>query len=394
MSTACRSRNPLAAPPALLALVFLFSGCVMLQPRSKDTSSAAKVLEGASLRRFTVEECGAGSLSVVLNYLGDPVSQEELQVELPKAGNGGVLSIDLLLAARRRGFDAELLEGSFEALDTFLSDDLPVILILKMLDAPGSGRDLFHYVVVDGFDPEQELVRVQFGDGAGRWVRPKRLERPWTGAGHAMISIRPLDPGKSDEGARELRYAVGLESSGRIGEAAALYRHLIEQQPNSAILWTNLGNAESKLGASQEAEDAYRRALQISPDYRDALNNLASLLLNQGRLVEAEALARRAVEVAGPDPHYSLDTLGRVLRLQGACHEAAGVFRQALRVAPSEMSETSWIYLGLGLTLRDCGDEPGAKRNLLEVLDRQDSPEALLAAEAALLRLDQTRNER
>ena len=105
-----------------------------------------------SLRPFTVRECGAGSLAAVLALLGEPVSPAELDAELPKAANGGVLSLDMVLAARARGFTAELVKGSGELVARLIAEGLPAILILRMVDAPGAKRDLYHYVVADWLD--------------------------------------------------------------------------------------------------------------------------------------------------------------------------------------------------------------------------------------------------
>jgi Tfp pilus assembly protein PilF len=80
-----------------------------------------------------------------------------------------------------------------------------------------------------------------------------------------------------------------------------------------------------------EAERAYRRALALSAEDRDALNNLAWLLLEEGRsLEEAETLAAKAAAQPGPDRPLALDTLGRVQLARGRCDEATSTFVEAL----------------------------------------------------------------
>ena len=56
---------------------------------------------------------------------------------------------------------------------------------------------------------------------------------------------------------------------------------------NSALAWTNLGNAETALGRRPAAEEAFRKALELDPDSADALNNLAWLLFEDKRIDEA-----------------------------------------------------------------------------------------------------------
>src|SRR6185295_11718975 len=60
---------------------------------------------------FAEDRCGAGSLALVLSARGASHSPEELEASLPDVDGRGVLSVDMLLAARARGFDAALLAG-------------------------------------------------------------------------------------------------------------------------------------------------------------------------------------------------------------------------------------------------------------------------------------------
>ncbi len=280
------------------------------------------------VRSFGEDLCGPGSLAVVLNTLGDPVTPEELDQALPKARGGGVLSVDLLLAARRRGFDAGLVAGSAAVIRTEVLAGRPSILMLRLLDLPGVLKDVFHYVVGDGLDTERGLFRFQFGDGTVRWATLPSLEKSWAAAGHALLLVRP-----KPVTLLELHRAVGLEEAGRLDEAEALYRSVLAVRPDWALAWTDLGNAQVKRGLSAEAEKAYREALRIAPESDDALNNLACLLLQEGsRLEEAEALAQRAAAVPGPDRHEALDTLGRVQLARRHCGEAAVTFGEALAV--------------------------------------------------------------
>jgi len=93
----------------------------------------------------------------------------------------------------------------------------------------------------------------------------------------------------------------------------------------------DLGNVVADRGRRADAEAAYRRALAIDRDDRDALNNLAWLLLESGaRLDEAEDLAARAATPPGPDRSRAQDTLGRIQLRRGRCQDAERVFREAL----------------------------------------------------------------
>jgi tetratricopeptide (TPR) repeat protein len=319
---------------ALLALLWA-AGCVSLAPRSRTPSPEARVVPGMPLATFDEDRCGAGSLALVLSAHGETHAAGELEALLPEVPGRGVLSIDMLLAARARGFDAALATGSAAALRGELSAERPAILMLRLLDAPGARRDVYHYVVADGLDPQRGLFRFQFGDGRARWAPLDSLERSWKPAGHALLVARPRA-----ETDATLARAVGLEREGRHAEAEALYREVLAVRPESVRAWVNLGNVAADQERRADAEAAYRRALALDPADRDGLNNLAWLLLEEGaRLEEAEALAARAAEQPGPERPLALDTLGRVQLARGRCTDAARALGEAL--AADSLAEES-----------------------------------------------------
>src|SRR5438270_815203 len=110
--------------------------------------------------------------------------------------------------------------------------------------------------------------------------------------GHGSSALRRSD---NDVVREALRSAIALEDDGKYAEAAAQYRQIVTAHPDSVVAWTDLGNAESQLGHGTAAEEAFRKALELDPNSRDALNNLAWLLYQQKRLDEAESFARQAV---------------------------------------------------------------------------------------------------
>ena len=302
--------------------------------------------------KWGVESCGAGSLATVLQHYGDSTSMQQWDASLPKT-RGGVLTVDMLIAARQKGFDAQLVTGTPELIANELRGGQPVILMLQVIAGPGQAYDFFHYIVADGIDVERNLIRTQWGDRQARWVSPARLEKPWSGGGHAAILIRPRT--SDDEIRIALRNAIALEDDGKYAEAAARYREILAAHPDSVVAWTDLGNAEEQLGNRAEAETAFRKALAIDATSRDALNNLAWLLYQQKQLDEAESLARKAVAQPGPDSYLVLDTLARVLAAKGSCDEAVRTFQQAIDAVPSSQARArADIEQGLRETRRSC----------------------------------------
>ncbi len=322
----------------LLPSAFLLTSCVYWTPISNTPTPSATVIPNVPMQKWDILTCGAGSLAAVLQHHGDPTTMEQWQETLPKT-RGGVMSIDLVLAARQKGFEASLVTGDPTLIEAELRDGRPVILMLKVIQAPGKGYDFFHYIVIDGYDPMRNIFRTQFGDGKARWATMKRLEPAWKPTKHATILIRPADPL-----VQSLRAAVRLEEEGKLALAAHAYREILDKNPRSTLAWTNLGNAEMRLGRRSAAEDAFRKALELEPESADALNNLAWLLFEEKRIDEAEPLARKAAITKAPDTWMRLDTLARILAARGQCDEAKMTFRQALEAVPeSRTSERAEI---------------------------------------------------
>jgi tetratricopeptide (TPR) repeat protein len=73
----------------------------------------------------------------------------------------------------------------------------------------------------------------------------------------------------------QVNYANSLASAGRFGEAADQFESLLAKMPNEAGLWNNYGFSLFKKGDTEKAIAAFRRALAIKPDFKDAQESLA-----------------------------------------------------------------------------------------------------------------------
>ncbi|WP_043817073.1 tetratricopeptide repeat protein [Rubrivivax gelatinosus] len=97
-----------------------------------------------------------------------------------------------------------------------------------------------------------------------------------------------------------------LERRGRANDSEAAYREALALAPQAAPIWGLLGtllltrkrrlDAEVALtrgGVERLAEGCHRHALELDPDHADATQNLATLLLRQGRWDEGWPLFER-----------------------------------------------------------------------------------------------------
>jgi protein O-mannosyl-transferase len=78
-------------------------------------------------------------------------------------------------------------------------------------------------------------------------------------------------------------------------DEVALYSDEVAKSPNKARPHNNLGDALKKANRFEEARPQFERALELQPDYPDALNNLATIYNSSGRRQEALQLLLRAL---------------------------------------------------------------------------------------------------
>jgi tetratricopeptide (TPR) repeat protein len=151
--------------------------------------------------------------------------------------------------------------------------------------------------------------------------------------------------------------AMELESSPLT--AGALDRSLFERvvsrrraapRPRSAPWFYNQGVVLERQDRLELAMAAYRRAVELNPNYDAAMINLAILLSGAGRFDEAQQIADRAreLDVTNTTAHFIAASLSGHRREWGA---AAVGYREVLRLDPSNVAAlvglgTASAYLG------------------------------------------------
>ncbi|WP_322049292.1 tetratricopeptide repeat protein [Paraburkholderia sp. J67] len=183
--------------------------------------------------------------------------------------------------------------------------------------------------------------------------------------------------------------ALAAHSAGRLDEAQALYRVLIEHDPaqpdalhylgvarhqqgdhrgalglmdralqhapGDAGCWSNRSLAARALGLHGEAAENLREALRLNPGFADAHNNLALTLCDLGDLAGAVRHCRAAL---GLNPAFADArlNLGSVLARLGRYEEAVACYREALAQAANDAA----LHFNLANALRALGDDTTA----------------------------------
>jgi predicted O-linked N-acetylglucosamine transferase (SPINDLY family) len=152
-----------------------------------------------------------------------------------------------------------------------------------------------------------------------------------------------------------LQQAVALHQSGRLDEAAALYKEVLKQAPGHFDAVHLLGVVALQQGRLDEAETRLRSALEIQPANAPANNNLGTTLMRAGRLDEARTAFEKAVK-SKPGDTDALINLGTVLRRLGRPGESVAPLRKAF----AANSKSYAVCEQFGASLLDTGDSRGA----------------------------------
>lgn len=141
-----------------------------------------------------------------------------------------------------------------------------------------------------------------------------------------------------------------LHRDGNLVEAEEIYRKLLQVCPDHPDILHYLGVACHQLGRSEEALTLMRQSLERAPRHGDYHANLAHLLVELDRPAEAEQACRAALELQ-PENLAARNNLGVILKRTGRLEEAEREYRAILARVP---------------------DHSDALCNLVTVLERQD----------------------
>jgi len=107
----------------------------------------------------------------------------------------------------------------------------------------------------------------------------------------AAMDVLATARAKHPKDADLLRTEVNVYlNDGTYEKAETLLKSLTDTDPNNESVWFVLGVTYEKLGKKAEEESAYKRALDIRPDYYDALFNLGAMYFNEGLELEKSCL--------------------------------------------------------------------------------------------------------
>ncbi len=304
----------------LLSGALLAAGCAGWQS-GPPLSDAPVAVHGVPFFPQRQHHCGPAALATVLGAGGVDVQPDELARAVYLPGREGSLQVEMLAAARRRGFMAVQVGPDGDdgpslpaAIVAELQAGRPVLVLQNL------GLEFWpfwHYAVVVGYQPDRDRFVLRSGRERRRLVGRARLATTLERAGDwAVVVLEPGTPPAGLAARRYLQAAADLENTGAHEAALAAFRAAAEAWPDRPSGSLGVANNLYYLGRLDAAEAAYRALLADHPGHAVGVHNLATLLIERGRACEARPVvaavpagdaaplvgtARRLVADACPD---------------------------------------------------------------------------------------------
>ena len=254
-------------------------------------------------------QCGPATLAMALTWSGLAVTPDELKDQVYTPSRKGSLQMAMVGAARRHGKIAYEIRDP-ESIFPEIAAGQPVI-ILQNLGL--SWLPIWHYAVVIGYDVPQQDVILRSGTTKRKVMSYYLFQKTWARSSYWGLMV--LEPNQMPVLAQENTYltaVLGLEKSRHFQGAVTGYLTALTRWPQSLTARMGLGNSYYYLGDLKGAENTFREATEFHPQSAPAFNNLAQVLLEQGRKQEALAAAQKAVALGGPMKSESEKTLREI----------------------------------------------------------------------------------
>jgi Tfp pilus assembly protein PilF len=149
--------------------------------------------------------------------------------------------------------------------------------------------------------------------------------------------------------------ALAAQRRGDTNRAKELYARALENDPQNADLYNNIGMLYKSTGELDRAEDAYRHAVNLNPRLTAAWSNLGVLLDARGRRKEAIAALQQANAIDPLNVGVKVN-LALQYHAAGLYSDARRLLEEAVRANPT-MAEAQYA---LGRTLEAQGDRSSA----------------------------------
>ena len=374
--------------PALLAL--LLAGCAgpdssRIRESVRSGNSPGHYVEGVPFVRQDRFYCGPAAISTIEKFFGEDVEQSAIAEEVFAQSVKGTLTLDIELYARRQGYWSRRTGRDIADLKQWLNRDVPVAVLLQV--GPRYLRK-YHFIVLVGYSDHDRVFLAHDGARPNALTPFHLFERRWRRAGRWGLVMAPPDKvtwqldaaGHNDLGVR-------YEKLGRPQKSLHSYENAIAADASNPLYHFNRANVLFKLHKGKPTAlviAGFQKALDLDPDFADARNNLAYLLMLQGKLNEALSHARRAVGHDGPTKFEHWETLAEVHDARGDPDKAVASYLEAEKKARLTSKQRFRLHVSLAELEIRLGQTTPASHRLRALLGKRP-PEHLRKKIVALL---------
>ena len=156
--------------------------------------------------------------------------------------------------------------------------------------------------------------------------------------------------------------------TGKYEEAVEHYQRALDLNHASEEALEGVASAYGKLGNTAAAESAFKKAIELRPNYWSVYSWLGEFYFNQARYADAAAMFQKVIDLA-PDNYRGYYNLGAVYIFQGRYPEAIDASKRSIDLRP-----TLQAYVNLGAAfflVHRFEDAVGAFQQGLKLDDRE-----------------------
>lgn len=168
--------------------------------------------------------------------------------------------------------------------------------------------------------------------GSSAWVEPARA---------ACEGALGIDPSAAEPHAC---LGMVLNGVGQYEKAAEEYLAALAREPTNDLLYSGVATTYEKLARPTDAEQAYRRAIEVRPHYWAGYNMLGAFYYRAGRYDDALRMFQQVVNLA-PDSFRAYSSLGAVHFMKGQIREAMAAFEQSLAIRANYVAASNLATL-------------------------------------------------
>jgi len=299
-----------------------------------DASAYTEALAPAReyVRRKPNDSSGRVMLGTVYQQMGDYAKAvPELELGAAKAPEDFEARYQLGLVLARMGKPDQALPHLQKAVALKPGDRSAQYQLVAVLRSLGQAQQATQIVGQLRKEQSDESLNSQL---ATEGTKANELLQSGKPADAAQIYRHMLEE-NPDSGQTAYNLALALEATNDTKGAEDILRKAIERDPMLAKLHAELGQLELAQGDLQSAQKSLQSALDLEPQLAEARGNLAMVYAKNGDLVSAEKLLRQTIE---DDPKYKEGflNLGLILARQNRRSEAEEELNKAVALAPND----------------------------------------------------------